>query len=60
MAFLKLEDTEDTIEAVAFPETLKLYGHLLSPSACVVIEGKVQLRNGTHNIICDKVEVIQS
>ncbi|MEK7659929.1 MAG: DNA polymerase III subunit alpha [Patescibacteria group bacterium] len=60
MAFLKLEDTEDTIEAVAFPETLKLYGHLLVPSACVVIEGKVQLRNGTHNIICDKVEVIQS
>ena len=60
MAFLKLEDMEDTIEAVAFPETLKLYGHLLVPSACVVIEGKVQLRNGTHNIICDKVEVIQS
>lgn len=60
MAFLKLEDTEDTVEAVAFPETLKMYGHLLAPSACVVIEGKVQLRNGTHNIICDKVEVIQS
>ncbi len=56
MAFLKLEDINDNIEGVAFPSAMKQYGHLLEQNKCVLIEGKVNIRNGAHNVILDKIE----
>lgn len=60
MAFLTLEDTEDQIEAVMFPRTLREYGGMLEANTCVAIEGKIQMRNGEHNLLCDKVEILES
>lgn len=56
MAFLKLEDMNDNIEGVAFPSAIKQYGHLIEQNKCVLIEGKVNIRNGAYNVICDKIE----
>lgn len=60
MAFLTLEDTNDQIEGVMFPRTLQQYGGQLEANTCVLVEGKIQLRNGEHNLICDKVEILES
>lgn len=59
MAFLTLEDTDDQIEAVMFPRTLQQYGGILEANTCVAIEGKIQMRNGEHNLLCDKVEILE-
>ncbi len=56
MVFLKLQDRSDEIEGVAFPRTLELYGHLLTPDRYVLIEGKLNTRNGVPSIICNKIE----
>jgi len=60
MAFLTLEDTEDQIEGVLFPRTLQQYGGQLEANTCVAIEGKIQVRNGEHNLICDKIEILET
>lgn len=58
MLFLKLQDKSDEIEAVVFSSTLQLYGHLLQQDHYVIIEGKINERNGTPSIICNKVEAL--
>jgi len=58
MAFLRLVDLKDTIEAVVFPRTLNEYGHLLEEDKCVIIKGKVNIRGGEPSIICDQIRTI--
>ncbi len=58
MAFVKLEDQNDNIEGVVFPRALQQYGANTETDKCVVIEGKVNMRNGTPNLICDKIEAL--
>jgi len=58
MAFLKLLDIDDEIEAVVFPQTLKDYGHLLLEDKCVIIKGKTSDRNNEPSIICDEIKEI--
>lgn len=56
MVFLKLQDASDEIEGVAFPSTLKLYGHLLEADRYCIVEGRINERNGTPSIVCEKFE----
>ncbi|MEK7576702.1 MAG: DNA polymerase III subunit alpha [Patescibacteria group bacterium] len=60
MVFLKLQDASDEIEGVAFPSTLKMYGHLLEPDKCFLIEGKVNERNGVPSMICNTFELLEA
>lgn len=59
MVFLKLQDASDEIEGVAFPSTLKLYGHLLEPDKCFIIEGRINERNGTPSMVCNTFEPME-
>lgn len=58
MAFLKISDLTDSIEAVAFPSIFKESVDILVPEKCIAFSGKVSLRNGEKSIIIEAVKEI--
>ena len=58
MAFLKISDLTDSIEAVAFPSIFKESIDILIPEKCIVFFGKVSKRNGEKSIIIEAVKEI--
>jgi len=60
MVFLKLQDTSDEIEGVAFPSTLKMYGHMIEANKYYIVEGKVNERNGIPSLICNTFELLET
>jgi len=58
MAFLKISDLTDSIEAVAFPKLFQSSVDILVPEKCVAIVGKVSIRNGEKTIIIEGVKEI--
>ncbi len=58
MAFLKIADLTDSIEAVAFPSIFKESIDILVPEKCIALSGKVSLRNGEKSIIIEAVKEI--
>ena len=59
MAFLKITDPADTIEAVVFPSLLHEYGHLLEADKCVIIKGKVSTRNNESSVVCEEIKEVK-
>lgn len=60
MAFIKLADFSDTIEAVAFPKTYAEHKLLLNPDTCVAFKGKISLRNGEVSILIDRAKRLEA
>ena len=58
MAFVKLADTKDSIELVAFPETYQSQRDLLQPGTCIAVKGKLNIRNDEPSILIDKTKVL--
>jgi DNA polymerase-3 subunit alpha len=58
MAFLKISDLTDSIEAVAFPSIFQKNIETLVPEKCIAFSGKVSLRNGEKSIIIEGVKEI--
>ena len=58
MAFLKIADLTDSIEAVAFPSLFKESIDILVPEKCIALTGKVSNRNGEKSIIIEAVKEI--
>lgn len=59
MAFVKIKDYEDTIEAVFFPKVYTTYKELLeSDEKCVAIKGKLNERNGELSVLVDKAKTL--
>ncbi len=58
MAFLKISDLTDSIEAVAFPSIFKETVDLFVPEKCIAFSGKVSNRNGEKSIIIEAVKEI--
>jgi DNA polymerase-3 subunit alpha len=58
MAFLKISDLTDSIEAVAFPRIFQESLELLTPAKCIAFSGKVSNRNGEKSIIIEAVKEI--
>ncbi len=56
MAFLTLEDTQDSTEVVIFPEAYANCAHLLGGDEPIVIQGKVQKEEGGVKIIASTVD----
>ncbi len=56
MLFLKIADLSDSIEAVVFPRLLSNNGSVFGLDNCVVIKGKVSIRNGNPSIICEEAK----
>lgn len=58
MAFIKISDLTDSIEAVAFPTMFKGSIDILVPEKCVALSGKISNRNGEKSIIIEAVKEI--
>lgn len=58
MAFLKISDLTDSIEAVAFPSIFQTTANILTPEKCVALSGKISTRNGDKSIIIEAVKEI--
>ncbi|HSV44057.1 MAG TPA: OB-fold nucleic acid binding domain-containing protein, partial [Candidatus Bathyarchaeia archaeon] len=58
MAIAMLEDTQGTVEAVVFPSVYQKIADHLQPGQVVVVVGKIGIREGTSNIICDDIRRI--
>ncbi|MBY0099017.1 DNA polymerase III subunit alpha [Mesobacillus maritimus] len=59
MAFLTLSDPSGEIEAVAFPLVYKRSGHLLNQGEVVLLDGKMEERDGKSQFIIQNVLDIQ-
>jgi DNA polymerase-3 subunit alpha len=58
MAFLKISDLTDSIEAVVFPKIFKDNMEILIPEKCIAFSGKVSLRNGEKSIIIEQLKEV--
>lgn len=58
MAFLKIADLSDSIEAVAFPSIFRASIDVLVSEKCIALSGKVSLRGGEKSIIIESVKEI--
>ena len=58
MAFLKIADLTDSIEAVAFPSIFKDNVEILVAEKCIALSGKISNRNGEKSIIIESVKEI--
>lgn len=60
MAFLKLEDETGSCEVVVFPGAYKENKDSLIADRAVLVEGKVQERDGERKVIADRVTVLDA
>ena len=58
MAFLKIADLTDSIEAVCFPSVFKDSIDILVPEKCIALSGKISLRNGEKSIIIEALKEV--
>ncbi|MDO8566965.1 MAG: DNA polymerase III subunit alpha [bacterium] len=56
MAFITVEDTTDSIEAVIFPRLLKEHANTIVPGACLLAKGKVSIRNGEVTLAIEELK----
>ncbi|MBU6388271.1 DNA polymerase III subunit alpha [Patescibacteria group bacterium] len=56
MAFVTIEDTTDSIEAVMFPRLFKEHAALIAPGACLLVKGKVTVRNGEPSLAIEELK----
>jgi len=56
MSFLKFEDKTDSIEAVIFPKLYKQHAAILVPGACLLVKGKVSVRNGETSLAIEELK----
>ncbi len=56
MAFITLEDLTGSVEAVVFPKLFKEHAQALVPGACLLVKGKVSVRNGEPSIAIDDIK----
>ncbi len=56
MAFVTVEDATDSIEAVIFPKLLKEHAAIVVPGSCLVVKGKVSIRNGETTLAIDELK----
>ena len=56
MAFVTVEDTTSSIEAVIFPKLLKEHSAVIVPGACMLAKGKVSIRNGEVTLAIEELK----
>ncbi len=56
MAFLTLEDTTDSIEAVVFPTLFKKHSDTVVPGSCLLVKGKVSVRGGEPSLAIEELK----
>ncbi|MFA5996628.1 MAG: OB-fold nucleic acid binding domain-containing protein, partial [Candidatus Paceibacterota bacterium] len=56
MAFITVEDATDSIEAVVFPKLLKVHSAIIAPGNCLLVKGKVSVRNGEPSLAIEELK----
>ena len=56
MLFLTVEDTTDSIEAVVFPKLLKEHASIITPGTCLLVKGKISVRNGEASLTIEELK----
>jgi len=56
MAFITVEDTTDSIEAVVFPKLFKEHASSIVTGACFLAKGKVSIRNGDVTFVIEELK----
>ncbi len=56
MAFVRIGDYNDTIEVIVFPKVYELYKDRLKTDKCVLIKGKISLRDSEQSFMADAVK----
>ncbi|MCR4276001.1 MAG: OB-fold nucleic acid binding domain-containing protein, partial [Candidatus Parcubacteria bacterium] len=56
MAFVTVEDKTDSIEAVIFPRLFKQHAGIVVPGTCLLVKGKVSVRNGEPSLAIDELK----
>jgi len=56
MAFITVGDTSDSIEAVVFPKLLKEHALVITPGTCLLIKGKVSVRNDEPSLAIEELK----
>jgi DNA polymerase-3 subunit alpha len=56
MSFVTVEDKTDSIEAVLFPKLFKEHAALIVPGACLLVKGKVSVRNGEPSLAIEELK----
>jgi DNA polymerase III subunit alpha len=56
MAFVKISDFSDSIEAVVFPRVFAKHKSLITAEKCVSIKGRISDRNGGRGIIAEAIK----
>ena len=56
MAFLTVEDRSESIEAVVFPKLFKEHAGIIAPGACLLVKGKVSVRNGEPSLAIEELK----
>ena len=55
MAFLQLNDSSGSIEAIVFPKLFANIKEMLELNTVLLFQGKVSEREGDHSVLIDKV-----
>lgn len=58
MAFVTVEDTTDSIETVIFPKLFKEHASSIVPGACLLVKGKVSVRNGETSLAIEDIKIL--
>jgi DNA polymerase-3 subunit alpha len=56
MVFITVEDKTDSIEAVVFPKLLKEHAAIIAPGICLLVKGKVSVRNGETSLAIEELK----
>ena len=56
MAFIKIEDKTDSLEAVVFPKLLKQHASLIVPGACLLVKGKVSVETANPPLAIEELK----
>lgn len=56
MAFIKVEDKTEALEAVIFPKLLKEHANAMTPGVCLLVKGKTSIRNGELSLVIESIK----
>ena len=56
MAFITVEDKTGSIEAVVFPKLFKEHAVLVASGACLLVKGKISVRNGETSLAIEELK----
>lgn len=60
MVFSQISDYNKSVEVILFPTVLATYGTILGEDKIVIVEGRIDRRNGEYQIIGDRIEELKS